>query len=453
MPIRVLSACIIGLAFALAYPVLFLGRDVNVLLIVSDATRADHLRCYGYAKDTSPNLDAFAGEGVLLGQAIAQGTHTIVASPCILASLYPSQHGLATYRDVLPEAARTIAEVLRDEGYRTFGVSTNPHLTETTGFAQGFDTFDADSAWLNTDASRVVDRFLSWLETGPGTPFFAFLFFIDPHSPYEPPAEILEKFGGDPGFTVRDWSLDSLKTYDARGRREIIARYDGDIAYFDREIGRLFARLKERGMYENTLIVYTSDHGEAFWEHGRVGHGDSLYEELLRVPLLLKLPALFGFPRLAPPSGAEKGEPVGQIDVMPTVLEFVGAEIPAEVQGMSLLPLLYRGEYPEERPIFSEEILLQLGPYNLRSIRIGRWKLIVDHDLRRGEVHKELYDLAADPGETENLIDARKEEAKGLERELLVFMGRMERSRIVSGAPNVPTKSMLESLKALGYIE
>jgi arylsulfatase A-like enzyme len=441
------------LLLVLLYLLTFLARDANVLLIVSDATRADHLHCNGYGKETTSNLDGLAKEGILFRHAIAQGSHTIVATPSIICSIYPSQHGLTTYSDVLSDSVRTLAEILRDAGYTTFGVSTNPHLTKQTGFAQGFETYDSDRSWLNTDASKVVDRFLSWLEENSEKRFFAFLFFIDPHSPYEPPAEFLEKFGGDPGFLVKDWNLDSLRIYPPEGRRQIIARYDGEIAFFDHELGRLLSGLVRKGVFEKTLIVYTSDHGEAFWEHGRVGHGDSLYEELLRIPLLMKLPSLFTFPRLAAPTGATIEEPVAQVDVMPTVLQFFGVDIPAQAQGISLLPCLYRGECPEERTIFSEEILLQLGPYNMRSVRDGRWKFVLDQDMRGGVVRRELYDLESDPKEEVNLISRKTEVAKELERELVVFMGRMERMRIVSGKHINPTESMLESLKALGYIE
>lgn len=448
-----LASIATALLAALGYLALSLDGKPNVLLIVSDATRADHLSCYGYGKETSPNLDALAREAVLFEQAIAQGTHTIVATPCILSSLYPSQHGLTTYRDVLSDSALTIAEILAAEGYETYGLSTNPHITEATGFAQGFEIFESDRSWLNTNATRVVDRFLAWLAANRGKRFFAFLFFIDPHSPYEPPGEFLEKLGGDPGFLVRDWSLDSLKNYAPQEQRQIIARYDAEIASLDHELGRLFTGLSREGLDERTLIVYTSDHGEALWEHDRVGHGDTLHEELLRIPLIMKLPRIFRIPGLEAPAGRTLKDAVAQVDIVPTLLEFLGIGIPEEVQGISLLPLIYRGTYPQGRPIFSEEILLQLGPYNLKSVRVGRWKLILDQNPRSGAVKRELYDLAKDPREEVNAVLRETEVTKELERELIVFMGRMERMRIVSGERSIPTESMLESLKALGYIE
>ncbi len=434
------------------YLMLFGGSPPNVILIVSDATRADHLHCYGYDKETTPNLDELAREGVLFNNAIAQGSHTIVATPAIISSIYPSQHGMSTYRDILSDSVMTIAEVLQAQGYETIGISTNPHLTKQTGFDQGFDRYKSDSSWLNTDAEKVIDEFLGWLTKNGDRRFFAFLFLIDPHSPYEPPFSFLKRFGGDENFIVNDWNVDSLSLYEGTERDELLARYDGELSYLDFHIGRLVKAMKRSGIYDNTVIVYTSDHGEAFWDHGRVGHGDTLYDELLRIPLIMKTPKLFRFPELSIPPGRREF-PVGQIDIMPTILDLLGISIPKAVQGISLLTPVFGKTGETDRLIFSEDILLQLGPYNIRSVRDGKWKFILNQKFPEGSMQRELFNLEKDPHERVNLLDEEKETAKRLERELVVFMGRMERVSFASGRKNLPTRSMLESLKALGYIQ
>ena len=437
---------------AFLFTTLFFERDHNIILLVSDATRASHLHCYGYQFNTTPNLDSLAEDGIRFDKAIAQGSHTVVATPSIIASIYPSQHGMTTYRDVLSDSVVTIAEVLRDNGYRTMGISTNPHLTKETGFDQGYMTYRSNKSWLNTDAKNVVDNFLGWLDGHAGSRFFAFLFLIDPHSPYEPPAPFLKQFGGDETFIVNDWHLDTLALYEGQERKELIARYDGELAYLDFHLGRLFSDLKERDLYDKTMIVYTSDHGEAFWEHVEVGHGHSLYEELIRVPLIVKLPFISSVPALRT-ADMTINDPVCQIDIMPTILDFFNIKKPKTSLGISLLPLVFREESWANRMIFSEEILLQVGPYNIRSVRSGNWKFILDQNFPGGEMTRELFDLENDPHERVNLVEKKNEIARNLERELIVFMGRMERKSLASGRSNIPTRSMLESLKALGYIQ
>ena len=247
--VTVVTSCIIA-----TYLLRAGGPSPNVLLIVSDATRADHLHCYGYEKETSPNLDELARQGVLFRNAFAQGPHTIVATPSIISSIYPSQHGMSTYRDVLSDSVVTIAEVLQAQGYETIGISTNPHLTKQTGFDQGFDRYKSDSSWLNTDAEKVIDEFLGWLTKNGDRRFFAFLFLIDPHSPYEPPLSFLNRFGGDENFVIDDWNVDSLSLYEGTERDELLARYDGEISYLDYHIGRLVKEMKRSGIYDNTVI-------------------------------------------------------------------------------------------------------------------------------------------------------------------------------------------------------
>jgi len=182
------------------------NRGFNVIIIVSDATRADHLSCYGYELETTPNIDHFAREGIRFENPVAQGSHTIVATPAILASVYPTIHGLTHYQAVLSDSITLISELLKKAGYRTFGISTNPHVTENNGFAQGFDYYESDRGWQNTDAEVVNQKFLRILDEYQTKRFLAFLFYIDPHTPYDPPQAYLRKFHANLNVRITDWA-------------------------------------------------------------------------------------------------------------------------------------------------------------------------------------------------------------------------------------------------------
>ncbi|HEU5321013.1 MAG TPA: cation:dicarboxylase symporter family transporter, partial [Methylomirabilota bacterium] len=311
------------------------GKRPNVLLYLVDTLRADRLGCYGYGRPVSPHLDAFAGRAVLFERAVAQSPWTRPSVASILTGLLPTAHGVQTLEDRLPEAARTLPEILRAAGYRTAALSTNHHVATGTGLAQGFDDFFLDE---EHHAEPVVRRAVAWLDrrTAKERPFFLYVHTLDPHAPYQPPAVWRQRFA--PGVRPEAGSREDLdRLYRSRGEEraariaEVSRLYDAEIAAGDEAFGQLLAALRERGLYDDTLIVFVSDHGEELGERGGLGHGHSLYQELLSIPLVVK-------PAGRQPAGRRSSRLAQQVDLLPTVLaaaglplEFVAATIPIGV--------------------------------------------------------------------------------------------------------------------------
>jgi arylsulfatase A-like enzyme len=367
----------------------------NVILISIDTLRRDHLGCYGYQRATSPNLDALCREAAVFDQAIGQAPSTLPSHASMLTSLLPNQHGASfANRRALPGEVVTLAEVLKERGFRTAAFTDGGQVAYRWGLHQGFDVWKDNQTSPDT-FDRVVRQGLAWLDEPPApeAPFFLFLHTYEVHHPYTPSAEDLELVGAAPydgrlgdGVEIRELSRinEGLDVADAEDRAFIEAAYDAEIRSMDRALGRLLGALRERGLLERTLLAFTSDHGEELGEHGSVGwHSHTLFDELLRVPLLLRFPDERW-------SGATIQRQVRLIDVAPTVLGALGVAPPSEWQGMSLLRLL-RGEEPE--PLLAVSELDQPGDRTVRSLRTGRWKLYRD----------QLYDLRLDP---EELYDA-----------------------------------------------
>lgn len=372
------------------------GKRPNVLVYLVDTLRADRLGCYGYGRPVSPHLDAFADGAVLFERAVAQSPWTRPSVASILTGMLPTAHGVQTLDDRLPEAARTLPEILHEAGYRTAALSTNHHVSTGTGLAQGFDDFFLDE---EHHAEPVVRRAVAWLDRRPDRerPFFLYVHTLDPHAPYEPPAEQRRRFAPEvrPGAGSRA-GLDRL--YRARGAEktaliaEVSRLYDAEVAAGDEAFGHLLAALRERGLYDDTLIVFVSDHGEELGERGGLGHGYSLYQEVLSIPLVVK-PA--GPP--GQPAGRRSSHLAQHVDLLPTILAAAGLALPPDLPGTDLLAPLPPGV--RQRIALSH---LRYGDAFGMSATTVPWKLIVPWSRKLGE-GPELYDLAADPGETRNL--------------------------------------------------
>jgi len=423
-------------------------RRPDVIVYLVDTLRADHLGCYGYPRETSPEIDAFAAESVLFENAVAQSGWTRPSVTSLLTGLDPHSHGVQRRLDGLPESFDTLPEILRRDGYQTAAFVSSAVITSRFGFAQGFDTFEQrtkETIEPERPTSEWVDEAaLGWLERrDPDRPFFLFLHTLDPHMPYRPPEPFRRRLA--PGADLRSGELeqvvavrDGQRPTTARDRQDIPALYDAEIAGNDAAFGRLVRELRARGLYEPLLLVFVSDHGEELFDHGGWEHGATLYQELIHVPLLLKLPRGAG-------AGRRIGERVRQIDVLPTVLEVLGGAIPHSIQGRSLLPLL---QAPSRRPppAFSS---LDLDGRRIESAVLGNRKLIhtLAHDRRPAGV--ELYDLAADPGETKNLAATDP----GTVRGLLWLIEQRARAGAAPPATPVSLDPELEKqLRALGYL-
>jgi arylsulfatase A-like enzyme len=426
------------------------GNAPDVLFILLDVARADHLGCYGYERDTSPNLDRLAADSILLENAISSSTFTKTSISTLFTSLNAHHHGvfLGTFgkdpntveSDTLGGHFTTLAEAMYGAGRNTVAWVQNGQLRGFMGFDQGFSLYH-DQPGL---ADAITGGFLDWrARWGDHTPYFAYLHYIDLHAPYHPPPPFQGKFGskkGDLSDQMSDASWYDFKVSVAKGAVVLSqedldgfeSRYDELIAHLDSWIGRIIDELKASGRYDDTLIVVTSDHGEGFWEHGFISHSTTPYEELVHVPLIMKMPQSAG-------AGRRIERMVGTIDLMPTLLDFVGAWIPDNLEGRSFLPLL---EGTEEA---LDPGWLTLEFRSTIAVRTERWKLI-----RVPGRPPELYDLDADPAEANNCIDDNPDLAKRLgqavRRSLEIRKDAKAAERVVLDADTV------EALEALGYL-
>ena len=396
--------------------------QLNVLLITLDTTRWDRVGAYGDRSAATPNLDRLAEQGVLFEQTIAAAPLTLPAHSTILTGLLPPRHGV---RDnggyVLDPRHTTLATSLKAAGRQTGAFVGAFVLDSKFGLNQGFDTyydkFDMSrqrSVSLGSIARRaaeVVDNAMPWLDQHSSQPFFAWLHFYDAHSPYEPPEPYLSRFRDRP--------------------------YMGEIAYVDSQVGRVLEWLDTRQLSDRTIVIVIGDHGESLNEHGEGTHGLFIYESTTRVPFIVRTP--YSGVRSHRVRAIVRGE-----DVMPTVLEMVGRQPPAGIQGRSLAPLLADAVADLNLDAYSESLYAKnhYGWSELRALRSGRFKYIAT-------TRPELYDLERDPAEQTNLIDERRSLADRMAQEL-DRLNAAEADR--SGGPSAVDPETRERLAALGYI-
>ena len=457
----------------------------NVIVLLIDALRADHLGCYGYGRPTSPAIDALARDGVLFRQTVPASTFTKSSIASLFTGRYPYQHGVywgssrenpdKVTSDLLSPRETTLAEVFRGAGYLTTAWVQNSHLRGFMGFGQGFVDYHDQQG----DADRINRRFGGWL-AGPGRryPFFSYVHYIDLHDPYRPPPPYDTMFGRYAdvyaGVDFAEWG--AFLAAVRRGDRklspaevaQLAAYYDGEIRSMDDHVGRILGRLKALALYDRSLIVLTADHGDGFYEHGFISHSTTPYEELVHVPLILKLPGGRFAGRVVEPQ-------VRLVDLFPTLLELAGIRKPARVDddgapggsggeggaggelapahhlaGCSLVPLIQAGDAPVERPARCAMAVIEIaeeGEAPGVAVRTERWKYI------HHEKHEdELYDLALDPGEHHNLLltGPPGDQAAELRRlALAVVAGRSEQ-----GAEKIELdEKVIRELKALGYLD
>lgn len=370
--------------------------DANVVLIGIDTLRADHLSCYGYPRPTSPRIDGFASESVLFTTAVSQSPWTLPAFASMFTGVLPSSHrageGTLPHVSRLDPARDTITTMLKRAGYRTGSFVSNGYVGKDVGMKEGFD--DGDVSMLGLGATRKA---IAWLRAHAAERFFLFLHIVDPHQPYAPPPEdaapfIDPSYPGPLGMKVAGWADPNWTDAD---RRRVVDLYDGEVRFTDGLVGQVLDALASLGLTERTIIVITADHGEELLDHSMLGHGHSLYEELLRVPLVIRFPG--GQPR------ARVEHQVRTMDLYPTLLDALDMPVPPGLDGVSLMPVA-RGEppNPETERAFAE--YLDIGA-ELKALRQGDRKLILDP--AAGSV--QLFDLRADPHEQED-ISAREPE-------------------------------------------
>jgi arylsulfatase A-like enzyme/Flp pilus assembly protein TadD len=396
----------------------------NVVIITIDTLRADHLGCYGYRDIRTPNIDALAAEGVRFEQAYTPVPITLPSHAVIFTGTYPMANGMHDFSgNRLSQSQPTLASVLKEKGYRTGAVVASAVLDSRFGLNRGFDFYydhfdfsrlqESNLDEMERPGNLVADEALNWLNQNRGKRFFLWMHLYDPHYPYRPPSPYSEQYAGRP--------------------------YDGEIAFADAQVGRLLRFLKEKGLYRNTLIVLSGDHGEGLGEHGEKTHGFFIYNSTLHVPLIFKLPG----------GGAAKARtvstPVSLVDLMPSVLEVVKAKIPSDVQGKSLLPLLEGKSHDPSAPLYSETFLprLHFNWSELRGLQTGNYHLI--------EAPKpELYDLSKDPKELNNLADGKKAVTEELRSRLAGVIRDYSLGKELAEKTSLDP-AMMERLKSLGY--
>lgn len=398
-------------------------KPLNLVLITIDTLRADRLGCYGYRKIETPNLDALAAEGVLFENAVTQTPLTPPSHASMFTGQYPHVHGVRnTGGFVLQSSSTTLAEILEQQGWDTAAFIGASVLKRLFGFHQGFRIYDDQMPkptgsqlareYPERPAGEVVNRAVAWLERQSGNPFFLWVHVFDPHLPYEPPGEFRQKYRDRP--------------------------YDGEVAYVDHELGRLLGAVRKKAPADRTLVAILSDHGESLGEHGEYTHGVFLYEETLRIAFLLAGPGV--------PSGVRISAQARTIDLLPTLLDLMGGQAPAGCQGVSLVPA-FHGRPVDTEYSYAETLFpkMNMGWAELRAIRSNRWKYI-------RAPKPELYDLAQDPDEKQNIIDRHPVEASALEARLKTILGPAAQGGAEKVQTSLVDENTLRQLKTLGYL-
>lgn len=451
------------------------AEQPHVIFISIDTLRADHLGCYGYERETSPRIDAFAEESVRFEQAFSQASWTLPSHMSMMTSQYPHVHGVENDGMSLSRDATTLAMVLGDEGYHTAAFVSWVYLGKRFGFHKGFREFTellppadkVDSATTAAfKAAQVTDKAIAWLKKKEHRkPFFLFVHYFDPHINYDAPEPFKKMFDpdydGPEGVGTFGWLRKYIKgvhekpnKIEPRPLQHAIALYDGEIRYTDTHVGRLFDAIDGTVGLENCLIVLTSDHGEEFNEHGSMeGHQWTLYEEVVHVPLIIRAPD-----RAA--AGAVVRRPVELIDIATTILAWLDIEAPPTFQGEDLKPWMDgRTERVADTLAYGE-----IDRFNKKQfLRTDRYKLIHTDDIgknKRGvpvQAGYELYDIREDPTEQRNLFNDLPDVAGSLM--WVLEQHRRSRPEAVS-APSRrrPEREVklsaheLERLRSLGYV-
>jgi choline-sulfatase len=390
-----------------------------VILISVDTLRADHLSCYGDRRIHTPHIDALTEGGTLFTHSASLVPLTFPSHVTLLTSTYPFANGIQDNGDELPPGAVTLATVLKARGYRTAAFVSTFILDRRFGLNQGFDVYDSpfdlnqrpgiDPGDIKRPASAVEASAARWIAENDGKPFFVFLHFYDLHTPYDPPAAYRNR-------------------YPASG-------YDAEITYVDNTIGTFEDFLRQRGLFQKCLIVFTADHGEGLNEHGESAHGYFVYQSTIHVPLIFHWPRNTGsFPQRV-------DAPVSLINVAPTILQSLGLPPPGEFQGHSVLSEIEDRSFDQSEALYSESLYgyFHFGTAPLRSLRVGAYKFI-------SAPKPELYNLRRDPNETHNIYGERRAVAASLSEQLREIIARYQHARVPHRVLSPEAVSLLQSL-------
>jgi arylsulfatase A-like enzyme len=432
-------------------------RRPNLIVFLVDTLRADELGVYGSDRGVTPAMDAFARDGVVFANGFSLAPWTRSAVATLLTGQQPFRHKANVRDSSIDPSVPTLAEMLQPAGYRTEAIVTNGNISAPLGFGRGYADYtylreDPSQQEIHVRASVVTDEVLARLaRLQAAQPFHLYVHVSDPHYPYAPPEPYRKAARStyeDPGLAVepeRLMRLAAREDFPPDALRYLREMYEGDIASVDAQFGRLIEGLRRAGLYENSAILLTADHGEQFMEHGGLWHAFSFYGELIRVPFVLKLP-----------EGAESGrvveETVNHLDVVPTLLELSGSERDPALPGASLLALLGGGAVQPRIGLY----VLQLDGFSNEGVATDRYLLILNQTGRgwRKGTHRprlELFDRVADPGELHNLARERPAQVDYLLQQLNGMHRRMVREPTPAPAAKVDPETD-KALQALGYV-
>jgi arylsulfatase len=440
------------------------ARGANVVLVIIDAARADHVGCYGYPRETTPNIDRLASEGHLFENHFVQFVETKPSTASLFTAQYPDTH-LAYHQRMLPESTFVLAQGFRLDGYHTVLFSQNEYASPLWGLGLHFDeafyephiTANGREKPYIWQAEAVLELIEPWLEKAVPEPFFAYIHFIPPHDPYLTPLDMYMKFyEKDPPNAWRSpYPFDEVEQ-ELRQREKpwsqqlFINRYDSHLLYADWAIGRVEEMLREAGVFDRTLYIVTADHGEAFGEHGYKGHTISAYDETTQVPLVMRFPGANGRP-------ARVRGLTQSIDLLPTIFDLLEIPYPSRgVQGRSLLPLM-AGEVEEVNDYIFCRTAGKPPSYAVRDHQ----SLLI---LYQGGRLRALYDLEEDPQAVSNIIDEQPERAAELYEAFRAFAETQVAPPLDYIDPEAPTpelpdvqevevtEEMERTLRALGYL-
>jgi arylsulfatase A-like enzyme len=417
----------------------------NIILIILDTTRADRLSCYGYERKTSPNIDKLAGESVLYSRAIAPSSWTLPSHASLFTGKFTTSHGAKydpegpldltdaiddkdeekEYRARgLSQNELTLASILKEAGYMTAAVVGGPWLKRVFGLAKGFDHYD--DTQINTldgiNADQVTDSAARWLDKSYKKKFFLFLNYFDPHAPYSPPDEFVEKLLPDGILLSKD--RPQLGIYNAL--------YDAEILFMDYHVGRLFQKLKDCGVYDSSWIIVTADHGELLGEHGQSGHGSYLYQEEIHIPLLFKYPAKEASP-------GRTDTMVQLNDVFAMILNRLGIALPENIQAG--LP-----------PRIGHPVLSETYPLNAED---GHWRAIIEDDFKflwNSKGKHQLFHLGGGRAEDVNLVEREAQRAEMMLAKMDTYLARLPKPGPAGPEQQLDEKTK-EALKSLGYVK
>lgn len=431
--------------------------DSNIVLITIDTLRADHLSCYGYERITTPHIDGIAAQGIIFKNVVAPSSWTAPSMASLFTSTYPINHGVVhgikfrkEKKEILSDELVTLPEILQKKGYTTFGVSSNHHLTEELGFARGFDYFEYQG-WKNAElVNRIV---CSWEDTlRQSEKYFLWIHYNDPHIPYVGRSPWIESYAAQsPDQALRasrkskshlrlNEFIPTLKE-DPQSLSDLVALYDSEISYVDFHIGELMKKLE---LDKDTLIIITSDHGEEFLDHGQLGHGKNLHRETVNIPLIIKQPYS---------SNKETVESyVKLIDIMPTILDLINVNFPEQTLGKSVWErngfLLWLRKIVSGKDTSDFSFIELDRQFSMKSIMTPQWKYIYNYE----DETEQLYNIAADLLEVDNLVDKEEKQRDWLKEQLFHWVSSAKkyppRKRSFTLSPEEE-----EKLRELGYIQ